>query len=63
MLCYAMLCCPEAWYCSAMCCLKLGENAQGTSDLRRCIALDGTHYQAWVSLGMLFARARQHSIA
>lgn len=48
----------EAWYCCAVCWLKLDDNEKAMADLRKVIALDPTHYQAWSSLGGLFAKAK-----
>ena len=48
----------EAWYCSAVCWLKLEDTTKAMGDLRKVIALDPTHYQAWSSLGGLFAKQR-----
>mmetsp|Transcript_34043 Transcript_34043/g.89514 ORF Transcript_34043/g.89514 Transcript_34043/m.89514 type:complete len:370 (+) Transcript_34043:82-1191(+) len=48
----------EAWYCCAVCWLKLDETEKAMADLRKVIALDPSHYQAWSSLGGLFAKAK-----
>ena len=46
----------EAWYCSAVCSLKLEESAAAMSEMRKVVSIDPTHYQAWSSLGGLFAK-------
>ena len=46
----------EAWYCSAVCSLKLEESEAAMSEMRKVVSIDPTHYQAWSSLGGLFAK-------
>jgi hypothetical protein len=48
----------EAWYCRAVCSLKLDALDTALADMRKVITLDPTHYQAWSSLGGLFARQK-----
>jgi tetratricopeptide (TPR) repeat protein len=48
----------EAWYCRAVCSLKLNALDTALADMRKVITLDPTHYQAWSSLGGLFARQK-----
>ena len=48
----------EAWYCSSVCLLKLEETDAALSEMRKVVALDPTHHQAWSSLGGLFAKKR-----
>lgn len=49
----------EAWYCCAVCALKMEREVEAITDLRRVVAIDQEHYQAWASLGGLFAKQKQ----
>lgn len=48
----------EAWYCCAVCLLKLEDADGALSEMRRVIAIDPTHHQAWSALGGIFAKKR-----
>ena len=48
----------EAWYCCAVCLLKGGDTDGALPEMRKVVALDPSHHQAWSSLGGLFAKKR-----
>jgi len=52
----------EAWYCSAVCALKLEDDDAALADFRRVVAIDPQHPQAWASLAALFAKKTQVSV-
>ena len=48
----------EAWYCSSVCLLKLDDADAAMAEMRKVVALDPQHHQAWESLGGLFSKRR-----
>jgi tetratricopeptide (TPR) repeat protein len=48
----------DAWYCCAVCLLKLDDTDGALAEMRKVIAIDPTHTQAWSALGGLFAKKR-----
>lgn len=48
----------EAWYCCAVCLLKLGDTDTALGEMRKVVVLDPSHHQAWSALGGLFAKKR-----
>jgi tetratricopeptide (TPR) repeat protein len=48
----------EAWFCCAVCRLKLDQTEGAIEEFRKVVALDATHHQAWSSLGGLFAKRK-----
>ena len=48
----------QAWYSSALCALKLGDDDAALVDLRKVIAIDPTQLHAWAHLGALFQKKK-----
>ena len=48
----------QAWYSSALCALKLGDDDGALVDLRKVIAIDPTQLHAWAHLGALFQKKK-----
>ena len=48
----------EAWYCSSVCLLKLDDTEGALAEMRRVVAIDPSHHQAWSSLGGLLSKKR-----